>query len=223
MGMQAAATKVRSTECCAAVLTAPLDTSDATELANGFSAREDVETAWLRRTPGAIVKTYPDIALRGPGPFPPTTPTIQIDKTLSQVMVAEINGLVALGLLLQREQDGETEVLLLPEAQREVVKESRSTNRRVVKLQVIDEFGAERWLPKDDPATDQERARIAEALGLNEGPQMQAGRVINGETVLPCTKGHDPNYYVGDDGRRRCRLCRNESMAQHAAAVALAK
>ena len=41
MGRQAAATNVRSTECCASVLTAPLDTSDATELANGFSALAD--------------------------------------------------------------------------------------------------------------------------------------------------------------------------------------
>ena len=41
MGRQAAATKVRSTECCASVLTAPLDTSDATVLANGFSALAD--------------------------------------------------------------------------------------------------------------------------------------------------------------------------------------
>ena len=36
-----AATKVRSTECCASVLAAPLDTTDATELANGFSALAD--------------------------------------------------------------------------------------------------------------------------------------------------------------------------------------
>ena len=36
-----AATKVRSTECCASVLAAPLDTADATELASGFSALAD--------------------------------------------------------------------------------------------------------------------------------------------------------------------------------------
>jgi len=36
-----AATKVRSTECCASVLAAPLDTSDASELASGFSALAD--------------------------------------------------------------------------------------------------------------------------------------------------------------------------------------
>ncbi len=36
-----AATKVRSTECCASVLAAPLDTADAVELASGFSALAD--------------------------------------------------------------------------------------------------------------------------------------------------------------------------------------
>ena len=36
-----AATKVRSTQCCASVLAAPLDTTDAAELANGFSALAD--------------------------------------------------------------------------------------------------------------------------------------------------------------------------------------
>lgn len=36
-----AATKVRSTECCASVLAAPLDTADAAELAGGFSALAD--------------------------------------------------------------------------------------------------------------------------------------------------------------------------------------
>lgn len=36
-----AATKVRSTECCASVLAAPLDSADATELASGFSALAD--------------------------------------------------------------------------------------------------------------------------------------------------------------------------------------
>jgi ArsR family transcriptional regulator, arsenate/arsenite/antimonite-responsive transcriptional repressor len=35
------ATKVRSPECCASVLAAPLDTKDATELAGGFSALAD--------------------------------------------------------------------------------------------------------------------------------------------------------------------------------------
>ena len=35
------ATKVRSTECCASVLAAPLDTADAAELASGFSALAD--------------------------------------------------------------------------------------------------------------------------------------------------------------------------------------
>ena len=35
------ATKVRSPECCASVLTAPLDAEDATELAGGFSALAD--------------------------------------------------------------------------------------------------------------------------------------------------------------------------------------
>ena len=36
-----AATKVRSTECCASVLAAPLDATDAAELAGGFSALAD--------------------------------------------------------------------------------------------------------------------------------------------------------------------------------------
>ncbi len=36
-----AATKVRSTQCCASVLSAPLDTTDAAELASGFSALAD--------------------------------------------------------------------------------------------------------------------------------------------------------------------------------------
>ena len=36
-----AATKVRSTECCASVLAAPLDTVDAAELASGFNALAD--------------------------------------------------------------------------------------------------------------------------------------------------------------------------------------
>ena len=36
-----AATKVRSTQCCASVLAAPLDTADASELAKGFSALAD--------------------------------------------------------------------------------------------------------------------------------------------------------------------------------------
>ena len=36
-----AATKVRPTECCASVLAAPLDTTDAAELASGFSALAD--------------------------------------------------------------------------------------------------------------------------------------------------------------------------------------
>ncbi len=35
------ATRVRSTQCCASVLTAPLDTTDAAKLANGFSALAD--------------------------------------------------------------------------------------------------------------------------------------------------------------------------------------
>ena len=35
------ATRVRSTQCCASVLTAPLDADDAAELANGFSALAD--------------------------------------------------------------------------------------------------------------------------------------------------------------------------------------
>ncbi|HWF17294.1 MAG TPA: metalloregulator ArsR/SmtB family transcription factor [Acidimicrobiales bacterium] len=35
------ATKVRSTVCCASVLAAPLDTTDAAELAGGFSALAD--------------------------------------------------------------------------------------------------------------------------------------------------------------------------------------
>ena len=35
------ATKARSTQCCTSVLAAPLDTSDATELAGGFSALAD--------------------------------------------------------------------------------------------------------------------------------------------------------------------------------------
>jgi ArsR family transcriptional regulator len=37
----AATTKVRSTECCASVLAAPLDAADAAELASGFSALAD--------------------------------------------------------------------------------------------------------------------------------------------------------------------------------------
>ena len=41
MSKSAAATKVRSTECCASVLAAPLDTADAAELASGFSALAD--------------------------------------------------------------------------------------------------------------------------------------------------------------------------------------
>jgi len=36
-----AATKVRATECCASLLAAPLDTTDAAELASGFSALAD--------------------------------------------------------------------------------------------------------------------------------------------------------------------------------------
>ena len=36
-----AAMKVRSTECCASVLAAPLDSKDAAELAGGFSALAD--------------------------------------------------------------------------------------------------------------------------------------------------------------------------------------
>ena len=35
------ATKVRATECCASVLAAPLDTTDAAELASGFNALAD--------------------------------------------------------------------------------------------------------------------------------------------------------------------------------------
>ncbi len=36
-----AATKVRETECCASVLAAPLDSTDASELASGFTALAD--------------------------------------------------------------------------------------------------------------------------------------------------------------------------------------
>jgi len=36
-----AATRVRATECCASVLAAPLETTDAAELASGFSALAD--------------------------------------------------------------------------------------------------------------------------------------------------------------------------------------
>jgi ArsR family transcriptional regulator len=35
------ATKIRATECCASVLAAPLDSTDAAELASGFSALAD--------------------------------------------------------------------------------------------------------------------------------------------------------------------------------------
>ena len=41
MSKQAVATKTRQTECCASVLTAPLDTTDAAELAGGFTALAD--------------------------------------------------------------------------------------------------------------------------------------------------------------------------------------
>ena len=41
MSKQATATKTREPECCASVLAAPLDTTDAAELAAGFSALAD--------------------------------------------------------------------------------------------------------------------------------------------------------------------------------------
>ena len=41
MSKSVAATKVRSNECCASVLAAPLDAADAAELASGFSALAD--------------------------------------------------------------------------------------------------------------------------------------------------------------------------------------
>ncbi len=41
MSKPATATEVRTTECCASVLAAPLDTTDAAELASGFSALAD--------------------------------------------------------------------------------------------------------------------------------------------------------------------------------------
>ena len=41
MSKQPAATTTRPSECCASVLTAPLDTADAAELAAGFSALAD--------------------------------------------------------------------------------------------------------------------------------------------------------------------------------------
>ena len=41
MSKQATATKTRVPECCASVLAAPLDTTDAAELAAGFSALAD--------------------------------------------------------------------------------------------------------------------------------------------------------------------------------------
>ena len=41
MGRRAAATDVRSTECCASVLAAPLDLPEAAELASGFTALAD--------------------------------------------------------------------------------------------------------------------------------------------------------------------------------------
>ena len=41
MSKSATATKVQSAECCASVLAAPLDSSDAAELASGFSALAD--------------------------------------------------------------------------------------------------------------------------------------------------------------------------------------
>ena len=41
MRTSATATKVQSTECCASVLAAPLDSAEATELASGFNALAD--------------------------------------------------------------------------------------------------------------------------------------------------------------------------------------
>jgi ArsR family transcriptional regulator len=41
MGKATTATKVQAVECCASVLTAPLDAIDAAELASGFSALAD--------------------------------------------------------------------------------------------------------------------------------------------------------------------------------------
>jgi ArsR family transcriptional regulator len=41
MSKQAVATKTRRSECCTSVLAAPLDTTDAAELAAGFSALAD--------------------------------------------------------------------------------------------------------------------------------------------------------------------------------------
>ncbi len=41
MSKSATATRARSTECCASVLAAPLDSTDAAKLASGFSALAD--------------------------------------------------------------------------------------------------------------------------------------------------------------------------------------
>ena len=157
-----------------------------------------VEAAWAQRT-GAVVVTLTEQPTQGPSSlYVPPIVSSHIDRAEAGVIASQIDSLISFGLLLQRDSD----ILLPNEEARRMLKDARGTpdhRDRTVTVLVVDEEGTTQWLPRG-PETDADISRIERAGGEHEQPNM----------VVACTRGHDPNYYVADNGRRKCRICRSE-------------